>query len=125
MIDRLRQLGFSVIEVNFGGRATKEASYANKRAEMWDEARLWLLSGGCLPANARLKSDLSTPTYGFDASGRMVLESKDKMKERLGRSPDLADALALTFALPVSGFCQRPLVARTHYDPATYGLEAI
>lgn len=124
VIDRLRQLGFSVIEVNFGGRATKEERYANKRAEMWDNLRVWLEEGGKLPQNPELKSDLSTPFYSFDASGRMTLESKDKMKERLGRSPDLGDALALTFALPVNNFYQRPFVAHTHYDPATYGQEA-
>lgn len=123
VIDRLRQLGFSVIEVNFGGRATKEERYANKRSEMWDALRAWLEEGGRLPPNLDLKADLSTPFYSFDANGRMVLESKDKMKDRLGRSPDLGDALALTFALPVSNFCQRPFVAHTHYDPATYGQE--
>lgn len=125
VIDRLRQLGFSVIEVNFGGRAMKETLYSNKRAEMWDGVKQWLLSGGVLPPNSRLKSDLSTPLYSFDASGRMALESKDKMKERLGRSPDLGDALALTFALPVAagnfGDAGRRLMAKTDYNPATYG----
>ena len=42
------------------------------------------------------------PLYWYDAAGRMVLEPKDKIKERLGASPDIADALALTFAAPVA-----------------------
>lgn len=50
----------------------------------------------------RLKSELSTPLYWYDAAGKIVLEPKDKIKERLGASPDIADALALTFAAPVA-----------------------
>ena len=37
-------------------------------------------------------------TSRHDSSGRMVLESKDVIRRKLGRSPDLADAVALTFA---------------------------
>lgn len=37
-----------------------------------------------------------------NAAGRIVLEPKDKIKERLGASPDIADALALTFAAPIA-----------------------
>ena len=97
VIDRVRQLGCLVTEVAFGGRALSE-KYRNRRAEMWIEMAAWLRSGGQIPDHATLKADLSAPTYLFDASGKMVLESKDRLKERLGRSPDLADALALTFA---------------------------
>ena len=100
VIDRVRQLGCTVTEVAFGGRALSE-KYRNRRAEMWIEMGEWLRSGGQIPDHATLKADLSAPTYLFDASGKMVLESKDKIKERLGRSPDFADALALTFAAPV------------------------
>ena len=34
----------------------------------------------------------------FVSSGRLVLESKDHIRERVGFSPDLGDAAALTFA---------------------------
>lgn len=101
VIDRLRQLGFAVIEVPFGGRPSKAAVYANKRAEMWDGVRAWLESGGTLPRHSDLKGDLASVTYSFDPAGRMLLEAKEKLKERGLRSPDLADALALTFAHPV------------------------
>ena len=49
----------------------------------------------------RLKSELSVPRYWYDGTGRIVLEPKDRIRERLGASPDIADALALTFAAPV------------------------
>lgn len=101
VIDRLRQMGHSVIEVNFGGKPIND-HYVNKRAEMWDMMAQWLKSGGTLPNHPELKSDLCVPTYDFDAAGRLRLESKDAIKERGLRSPDIADALALTFAAPVA-----------------------
>lgn len=101
VIDRLRQLGHSVVEVNFGGKAADE-HYANKRVEMWDTMAKWIKSGGSLPNIPELKSELCVPTYDFDNAGRMRLESKDDIKARGLRSPDIADALALTFASPVA-----------------------
>ena len=114
VIDRVRQLGCTVTEVAFGGRALSE-KYRNRRAEMWIEMAAWLRSGGQIPTHATLKADLSAATYLFDTSGKMVLESKEKIKERLGRSPDLADALALTFAAPVRKSDNR--VERVEYNP--------
>ncbi|CAB5162380.1 hypothetical protein UFOVP152_24 [uncultured Caudovirales phage] len=100
VIDRLRQLGHDIIEVNFGGKAAK-AEYVNKRTEIWFEMRDWLAAGGSLPNDASLKQDLAAPTYAFNAANQKVLESKDDIKKRIKRSPDVADALAVTFAAPV------------------------
>lgn len=101
VIDRLRQLGFEVIGVHFGGKAGRPR-YANKRTEMWFEARDWLQAGGVIPNHMQLKQDLATPTYRFTtATDVYQLESKDEIKDRIGRSPDFGDALALTFAFPV------------------------
>jgi len=121
VIDRLRQLGYFVSEVNFGGKALNP-SYHNKRSEMWDAIRIWLDDGGSLPNDTDLKTDLCVPTYKFDSTNRMQLESKDDIKKRGGRSPDLGDALALTFSYPVAakkighfGFKEEPVLA--DYDP--------
>jgi hypothetical protein len=100
VIDRLRSLGFTVIEVNFGGKPTNEM-YANKRSEMWDGMAKWLKAGGVIPNHGELKTDLATPTYAFNAANKLVLEPKDDIKKRGLRSTDIADALALTFAAPV------------------------
>lgn len=102
VIDRLRQLGYTVMEVPFGGKAIREDKYVNRRAEMWDAMRAWLQQGGSIPEDERLQAELSIPEYGYDAKGRIQLEAKDKIKERSGRSPDVADAAALTFAAPVA-----------------------
>lgn len=104
VIDRLRQLGYNdkVIEVPFGGKAIKDTRYINKRAEMWDECRIWLEQGGHLPYMPSLRTELTNPTYTFDGQNRIKLESKEAIKERTGKSPDLADALCLTFAAPTN-----------------------
>lgn len=101
VIDRLRQLGYRVLEVNFGGQAQEPTRYRNKRCEMWDRLKDWLEAGGAIPPDRELKEELSAPTYSFDAAGRKVLEPKEKLKERGLRSPDKADALALTFAYQI------------------------
>lgn len=103
VIDRIRQLGRDVIEVPFGSRATNPSRYMNRRAEMWWEMREWIRSAGAIPNNRDLKQELATPIYWYDPQGRIVLEPKAQIKKRLqgGASPDIADALALTFAHPV------------------------
>jgi hypothetical protein len=100
VIDRLRQLGYPVFEVNFGGKPLDE-HFADKRTEMWSEMRVWLEQGGRIPNHPELKTDLCVPSYEFKPSGKVKLESKESIKGRGMPSPDLGDALALTFAQPV------------------------
>lgn len=112
IIDRLRELfyGKDIIEaVNFGAKAYQDKRYVNRRSEMWDSIRLWLedKAGVDLPDRDDLHGDLCAPIRGsgatrLDSHNRLVLEPKDKIKERLGASPDLGDALALTFAVDLS-----------------------
>ena len=118
VIDRLRQLGFTVSEVPFGGTPIKAGQYANKRAEMWGEMAAWLKSSGALPDVAELKADLCQTAYDYDAAGRLRLEPKEKLKARTGKSPDLADALALTFAAPVRAGSARGVseFAKSEYE---------
>ena len=105
VIDRLRQLGSpsAIIEVPFGGQAIDHTvnGYANRRAEMWDNLRKWLQSGGAIPDDYELTKELAAVTYTYDGQSRLKLESKETIRERVGFSPDRADALALTFAEPV------------------------
>jgi hypothetical protein len=66
-------------------------------------------------------AELTAPTYFFNG-GKFQIEPKDAVKKRLGRSPDLADALALTFALPdrpaqLRGLPTRPRTSVNDYDP--------
>ena len=102
VIDRLRQIGFDPIEVNFGGKASNP-HYHDKRTEMYDLARQWLVSGGSLPGECiDLKTELCAWTFDYKGTGgSMRLCPKDKVKEMLRRSPDSSDSFALGFAHPV------------------------
>ena len=100
VIDFLRSISRDPIPVNFGGKSIS-AEYVNKRTEMWCELKKWLESGGQIPDNKDLIEDLVGPEYSFASNGRKSLERKVDMKKRGFCSPDLADALALTFAAPV------------------------
>jgi len=103
VVDRLRALNLRVIEVNGGARAGHDARYANKRAEMWGRMKEWLGTRGVLAEwDIDIAAELTGPMYSFDASNRVLLEKKDDMKKRGLRSPDLADALSMTFAEPVA-----------------------
>jgi hypothetical protein len=101
VIDFLRGLGRSPMPINFGGTAL-DAQYANRRTEMWFLMRDWLEEGGGTWPKEDLIDDLTGPMYFFMPNGKKLLERKKDMKKRGLRSPDIADALALTFAAPVS-----------------------
>jgi hypothetical protein len=100
VVDRCRQLGLAVQEINFGAKAT-EPGYANMRAQMWGRMRDALKDGVRLPLMPDLRTDLTGVEYGYNSRNDIQLEAKEEMKKRGLASPDLADALALTFALPV------------------------
>ena len=96
--DRLRQLGYHVIDIGFGHNATAERMYADKATEMWSRMRQWMIEGGSIPDDPELEVELTSREYQHDKRDRLQLEPKKEMKKRIGHSPDWADALALTFA---------------------------
>lgn len=108
VVDRLREQGFDVRAINFGAAAVDKVKYANKRAEMWGEMAAWLKEGGEIPDDNDLRQDLIGPEFSYTSNQQILLEKKESMKRRGLASPDCADALALTFAAPVT-------------DTATYG----
>ena len=86
----------------------------NRRAEMWMRMRDWLEDtlGADIPDDDALHADLMAPGYRHDTRQNILLESKVDIKKRGMRSPDAADALALTFASPVR---ERPAEQRGDY----------
>ncbi len=104
VIDRLRQLGHDVIEVNFGGKPDDPRKYKDKAAEMWDRCKAWLPLGYLPEAETEfgetLATDLTGREYGYNDASQIVMERKEDMKKRGLASPDHADALVLTFAHP-------------------------
>ncbi|MCF8034677.1 MAG: hypothetical protein K9K66_04400 [Desulfarculaceae bacterium] len=118
VVDRLRQLGHEVIEVNFGDVATDENKYHNKRSEIWGEMMAWLKAGGSIPDDDDLVDDLVGPLYAHDSKQRLALERKRDMKKRGLASPDCGDSLAVTFAEKVSPKSWRgDAQPKVDYDP--------
>ena len=110
VVDRLAQLGYPVRDINFGQKADRVLTevdatrYANKRSEMWGYMRAWL-PGGAIPNDDDLEVELTGIQYGYKDSrtgSDLMLEKKDDMKKRGLPSPNMGDALALTFAYPVA-----------------------
>lgn len=103
--DILVDRGYSdtVRGVNFGSKALSEERYVNRRAEMWGEANEWLKQElpVQIPNDDELLDDLCSVNKSYDSRGRLILEKKEDVKKRIGRSPDKADAFVLTFAEPV------------------------
>jgi hypothetical protein len=115
--DRLRELGYGHIvnPVNFGSSPvgvgpTGDELYANRRAEMWDVYRAWYddPAGVQVPDDDAFQADATAPVWGTSATryrsnNELILEDKDKIRARLGFSPDVGgDAAALTFAVPLA-----------------------
>ena len=128
-IDQLRVLQREPTGIHFAGKPL-DPRYVNKRAEMWFEMTDWIKGGGALPNIPELVAELTTPTYFFKGD-KMQIEAKEQVKERLGRSPDIADALALTFAYPVEASLYRrsgmrePTAKGMEYDPWDHDRELV
>jgi hypothetical protein len=116
LYDRLVELGWGhvVNAVNFGSSPlgigpTGDELYTNRRAEMWDLKRAWYDTPGGVqvPDNDVFHADETAPVWGsgatrYGSNNELTLEPKDKIRERLSFSPDLGDAAALTFAVPIA-----------------------
>ena len=108
--------------VSFGATKGVRQDCCNKRAEMWQLMKEWLMNGGCISDDDyELADDLVAPEQAPTDDGRILLEKKESMKKRGVASPNCADALALTFAYPVLSRKQLELQdygeAPNKYDP--------
>ena len=124
-IDVRRTQGASPVPVSMD-RPSFDPRYYNMRAYCWMQMAEWVKAGGALPNVPELIAELTIPTFTFK-NGKFIIEPKDDIKARLGRSPNYADALSLTFAAPeVPGETENLLVrlgvnsrnhAATEFDP--------
>ena len=99
-IDQLRSMNYLVRGVPFAGKADDPRFY-NKRSEMHWRLAEWVKTVGCLPDDDELAAELTAHTFSYRGDRLWVLE-KEMVKEALGRSPDKADAAAITFAYDVA-----------------------
>lgn len=105
--DRLCEMGYrrKVVPVNFGSSPLEPGSTdgggpLNRRAEIWMRSREWLedQAGVDIPDSDELQADATGPSFKYDSMTRLVIEKKEDMRKRGVKSPDLWDAVALTFA---------------------------
>ena len=100
----LKEQGYSkyIARVGAGEKAIKSEDYNNKKAEMAGELLEWLEDGGDLPNDRAVLQDCVATGFDADSKGRLRMESKKDVRKRTGGSPDIFDAICLTFAVPVT-----------------------
>lgn len=97
--DRLREMGYNVRDVNVSESSAMNPNANKLRDELWLSVKSWLETKTVkLPFDETLRHELVAPRYTFTSSGKIVVESKDSLRKRGMRSPDLADSLCLTFS---------------------------
>ena len=94
--ERLSDAGITAAIVPFGGKA-KNPAYANQRAEMYINLKKGIEEYGLKGINDELYRELQATKYILNNNGKIQLIPKDEIKLNIGRSPDIADALALTY----------------------------
>lgn len=105
--ERLVQLNVPNVHPVLFGSKSPDSKYRNRGSYMYGMMRDWLEDNGAIPDDDVLQTQLTTREYFYDKDNKIMLESKDEMREREGTtggghaSPDRADGLALTFAMPV------------------------
>lgn len=102
--DFLKAKGFRFFPINFGEKADDERYY-NKRAECYHRLKKAMEEGLEIKEDLELRNQLEYIPIDT-ASERIKLEKKEKIKEKLGYSPDVADALALTYGVIVNDFTE-------------------
>lgn len=115
VVDRLRQLGFDVIDVQSGAKA-EDKKLKNKRMEMFARLKQAMQEGLEIPPCNLLKEEFTGIEYDFTPTDVQFLTPKDAMEH----SPDKADAHALTYAEIVMRHVHRDEpenYANADYDP--------
>jgi len=105
VVDRLKEQSWNVQEVNVGNKAIDVEHYVNLRAELYFTMRDWIRVSSLLDDDDFYEA--TNIKYQFTSKGQLKIESKKEMKSRSLPSPDVIDALMLTFASKLkTGFTQ-------------------
>ena len=104
VVDRLNEVNMEatvLIPFNAGESAEEAGKFGNAGTEAWWRMRKWFLREApyelmepCIPNEPALIGQVTTRQYFYSSDKRIMIESKTKME----KSPDEADALAMTFA---------------------------
>ena len=95
----LADLGLPVQKVTFGGSATRDDIYANRKAEIFWNARTLFRDGlvAGLVDEVTIRQ-LAGICYEEDEKGRIRIEPKEKARKRGVTSPDRAEALIMALS---------------------------
>ena len=107
-----REPSVRAVAVNTGSASKRPEEFANLRAELHFAGRAWLAEGGALPDDAKLQAEAVAPKYRTDVRGRILVELKDDIRARLGRSPDACDAWLLSLYAGAPTAPPRPTITR-------------
>ncbi|WP_434042253.1 MULTISPECIES: hypothetical protein [Sorangium] len=111
-----------VVPVHFGSPSPLKREYQWMRDHLWfGFAEKWLAAGGAIPTDRKLPAELTAPEWKRDELGRRHVEKKDRLRQRLGRSTDRADACILSVYEPASVRAadqarDNDFVPPTHFD---------
>jgi hypothetical protein len=102
--DMLKAQEIPVVGVNISECASNSNRFNKLRDELWWKVRDWFGDRGCRLSSqlgndrAALVADVQDIRFSYTPVGKIKIESKEEMKKRLGVSPDIGDALCLTFS---------------------------
>lgn len=96
--DRLIEQKLIITQVKGSEKADNEREFTNKRAENYWRTRLWIKEGSALEPSEDWLQLTNIKYKAKDSSGQLLIMSKDDMRKEGYESPDVADALALTFS---------------------------
>jgi len=99
LADRLAELDLPAIGIAVSESPSLKERFTRLRDELFWKAREWFEARDCqIPNDEALIAEITSVRYKYQSSGKLKIESKDEMKKRGMRSPDVADAFVLTFA---------------------------
>lgn len=97
--DRFRETNWNVRGINLAQSANNKDKYINIRAEAYVRLQKWIKAGGSLKKNSDWL-ELTDIRYQTRSNGKIKIIDKETLRKRNIKSPDVADALMLTFAVP-------------------------
>ena len=107
--DRLNELGYNVLPINFGTKAETEDEFRNLKAEIyWHMRLLFHKNDVSILDSGNMVSQIPTVRYNYTSNGRLEIVSKKEMKKQGLDSPDDADSLAIALWAVKQGFSTLP-----------------
>lgn len=96
--DRCSELGLPTREVVVSQKSTRPQMYGNLRAQIWGAMKEWIANGADIPNDLDLLKQLNSMQYTYNQKMQIMLMSKKDIKRMGLPSPDIPDAISLTFA---------------------------